>query len=690
MNAAFQMGLRCVSPGYHILGFQPFRNTEAPKHRTLTSDLSPLMLILGINAYHGDSAACLLRDGRLVAAAEEERFRRIKHWAGLPTEAIAWCLREGGIQFNDLDHIAINRKPRVNNWRRLFFILRHRPDFGLIKNRLRNIRHAASIEDSLSAAFPGQSLRATVHHVEHHLAHLASAFLVSPFDEAVCLSVDGFGDFASAAWGLGRGRNIAIDGRVYFPHSLGIFYSAITQLIGFHHFGDEYKVMGLAPYGEPKYLPQMRQVVCVQPDGAYELGLQFFRHHTENVSYSWNNCSPEVGTLYRPALEELLGPTRKKDEPLEQKHKDIARSAQAMYEEAFFALLNALHKKYQCPSLALSGGCAMNSVANGKVYLQSPFRKMYLPAAAGDAGGAIGAAFVAWEAEKRGDGRSKIGDRRSELEREAESRKQNAEKREEESGGRKSEDGGRGVVNSESSCNGHFVMAHAYTGPEFDRDTIDQLLRARGLDPAKPSTPVPGKHPEPAPQPDEFTVEHFPAPAALCRRAAKAISDGKVVGWFQGRMEWGPRALGNRSILGDPRRADMKDILNAKIKRRESFRPFAPSILREHVQQWFEQDDDVPFMMQVFQVREEKRKLVPATTHKDGSGRLQTVHRETNPLYHQLISEFHSLTSVPMVLNTSFNENEPVVCKPEEALDCFLRTKMDVLVLGDVFIERKA
>jgi carbamoyltransferase len=352
--------------------------------------------ILGINAYHGDSAACLVRDGQLVAAAEEERFRRIKHWAGLPTEAIAYCLREGGIQFGDLDQIAINRQPAVNNWRRLLFVLRHRPDFGLIRSRLRNRRHAASIEEILGKAFPGQPIRASVHHVEHHLAHLGSAFLVSPFEEAVCLSADGFGDFASAAWGMGRGGDIGIDGRIYFPHSLGIFYSAITQLIGFPYFGDEYKVMGLAPYGEPRYLAQMRRLVRVKANGTYELDLRFFRHHTDNVTYSWQDCAPEVGTLYTPALEDLLGPARKQGEPLVQKHKDLARSAQALYEEAFFALLNELYKKYQCPNLALSGGCAMNSVANGKVYLNSPFKKMYLPAAAGDAGGAIGAAFVVW------------------------------------------------------------------------------------------------------------------------------------------------------------------------------------------------------------------------------------------------------------------------------------------------------
>jgi carbamoyltransferase len=579
------------------------------------------MIVLGLNAYHGDSAAALVKDGRLVAAAEEERFRRIKHWSGLPTEAMKWCLADAGIKLGDVDHIAINRNPRVNNLRRALYVLRRRPSLSLIFKRLGNIKRAGSFEDAVQAAFPGEKLRAQVHRIEHHLAHLASGFLVSEFDEAVCLSVDGFGDFASSAWGMGQGNDIQIDGRVYFPHSLGIFYSVITQFIGFPYFGDEYKVMGLAPYGEPKYLKEMRELVQVQSDGTFRLNLKYFRHHTDDVHYTWDNCTPEVGTLYRQEpMEALFGPQREKGAALEQKHRDLARSAQAMYEEAFFALLQALHAKYQCPNLALSGGCAMNSVANGKVYLNSPFKQMYLPAAAGDAGGAIGSAFVV-------------------------SRQLNREK---------------------------FVMDHAYVGPLTTDAEIKALLEARAADI----------------QAENCTLRRFDDEGELCQTTATAITEGKVIGWFQGRMEWGPRALGNRSILGDPRRADMKDILNLKIKRRESFRPFAPSIMREHVSEWFEQDDDVPFMMQVFQVREEKRAQIPATTHVDGSGRLQTVHQETNPRYHRLIDSYRQITGVPMVLNTSFNENEPVVCQPQEALDCFLRTKMDVLVLNDWVVTR--
>lgn len=601
------------------------------------------MLILGINAYHGDSAACIVRDGKLLAAAQEERFRRVKHWAGLPTEAIRYCLAEARARFSDLDHVAINRKPGVNIFRWLLFLLKQRHDFSLLLNHLRNIRKTADIGTALREAFPGEALLAPVQHVEHHLAHLASAYLVSPFEEAVCVSLDGFGDFASAAWGMGRGENIAIDGRVYFPHSLGVFYSAITQLVGFPRFGDESKVMDLAACGEPKFLNDMRQVVQVQSDGSFRLGLKFFRHHSESVSYTWNNCTPEVGTLYTPELEGLLGPTRKQDEPLTQKHKDIARSAQAMYEEAFFALLNALHRKYRCDNLALAGGCAMNSVANGKVYLESPFKKMYLPAAAGDAGGAIGAAFVVHQELAQHDGC-----------------------------------GCHSHSHSHAHAHTHqrerFVLRHAYLGPQASDEAIRQLLEEKRAELER----------------EHITVEIIADEQALCDRTAQAISDGKIIGWFQGRMEWGAWPLGNRSILGDPRRADMKEILNARLKRRESVGSFASSILRESVAECFEQDDDVPFMMQVFQVREEKRKLVTATTRADGSGCLQTVDRDTNPLYHRLIESFHALTGVPMVLNTSFNENEPVVCKPGEALDCFLRTKMDVLVLGRHFISREA
>lgn len=580
------------------------------------------MIVIGINAYHGDSSACLVKDGVLIAAAEEERFRRIKHWAGFPSEAIRYCLSEAKVTLGEVDHFAINRDPKANLLKKIGFTLVKRPDLKFVLDRLKNAKEVATIEDELERAFPGEKVRGEVHHVEHHLAHLASAFLVSPFEEAVAVSVDGFGDFASAAWGVGKGSVIEVEDKVYFPHSLGIFYQALTQYIGFPHYGDEYKVMGLAPYGEPLFMDEMQRIVLLQRDGSFRLNLDYFRHVSEKVEYEWENGEPSVGRLFSPALEKLLGPARQQGDELTQRHKDLARSIQAMYEKAFFHLLNALHKRHKLDALTLAGGCAMNSVANGKIYANTPFKRVYIQSAAGDAGGAIGAAFATWH---------KV-----------------------------------------SGAARNFVMDHAYWGPQFDDAQIGELLASRSAELAEQGC----------------QVEKINLRQELCARAAQAISEGKVVGWFQGRMEWGPRALGNRSILGDPRRADMKDILNLKIKRRESFRPFAPSILREAVPAWFETDDEVPFMMQVFQIRAEKRATIPAVAHVDGSGRLQTVNRSTNPAYYELIEAFQGLTGVPIVLNTSFNENEPVVCRPEEALDCFLRTKMDVLFLGGWVLSR--
>ena len=603
------------------------------------------MKILGLNAYHGDSAACLFVDGKLIAAAEEERFRRIKHWAGLPTSAINYVLQEGKLSLGEIDRIAINRKPGVNNLRRLGFVLTHFPHPKLIAQKIKNIRSGSSVQERLQQVY-GIPLKAELHYVEHHLAHLASAYLVSGFSEAACMSIDGFGDFASAAFGFGEGTDVKIDNRVYFPHSLGIFYAALTQYLGFPNYGDEYIVMGLAPYGEPNYLDALREVVRVRPDGTFRLNLKFFRHHTGNVSYSWNDCAPEVGTLYRRALVDLLGPARRPDEPLEQKHKDIARSVQATYEKAFFALLQKLHKEHPSDNLALAGGCAMNSVANGKVYRRTPFKKMYCPAAAGDAGGAIGAAaFVQSELDKTVEIKS------SEIE------------------GRTFE---AQFPSPTYDLRSKRALIDAYLGPESTMEEIHALIDWKKKEIADAGC----------------SVAYVGDQEELLKRTAQAIADGKIVGWFQGRMEWGPRALGNRSILADPRKAEIRDVLNSKIKQRESFRRFAPSILRESAAEWFETDDDVPFMTKVFQIRAKYRDMIPAVIHVDGTGRLQTVHRETNPLYYRLIEHFRELTGIPVVLNTSFNENEPVVCYPEEALDCFLRTEMDLLVLGNFWIAR--
>ncbi len=583
-----------------------------------------MSIILGLNAYHGDASACILKDGVLVAAAEEERFLRIKHWAGFPKKSIEYCLLEAGCSLDDVDFIAINSDPKANYLKKILHVLRYRASFSLVIDRLRNANARKSFSQNLAEAFPTQKFNGKIRHVEHHLTHLSSAFHVSPYERATVVSIDGFGDFASGCWGIGDKENIFIEGKVYYPHSLGSFYQAITQFIGFPNYGDEYKVMGLAPYGEPKYLDEMKKIVLLQTDGSYRLNLDYFVFHKEKVAYEWDNCSPFVGRLFSNKLEELLGKARQADQELTQFHKDIAASAQAMFEEALIHFLDNLYSKHKIDNLCLAGGCGNNSVANGKILSKTKFSNVYVAASAGDAGGAIGAAYVIYH-----------------------------EKNER-------------VIEANH-------MDHAYLGPSYNDIAVEDVLR---------------EYKEQLPD-DDFFIMQSDSVEELTKKTARAISEGKVIGWFQGRMEWGPRALGNRSILGDPRRSDMKEILNQKIKRRESFRPFAPSILRENVSDWFEQEDEVPFMMKVFQIRSEKRTKIPAVTHVDGSGRLQTVYSKTNPRYHALISAFNEITGVPIVLNTSFNENEPVVCSPSEALDCFLRTKMDILVLNNYFISRK-
>jgi carbamoyltransferase len=602
------------------------------------------MIILGLNAYLADSAACLFVDGKFIAAAEEERFRRLKHWAGLPTNAIDYCLRESKLRLTDVDHVAINHKPRTNTLRRIAFAARHWSRPKLLRRNIANIRSATNVLEALQKAY-GVELKAKLHHVEHDLAHLASTFLVSGFSEAACVSVDGFGDFTSTTIAFGRGDKIDIRKRVHFPHSLGIFYSALTQFLGFPHYGDEAKVMALAPYGEPLYLEQMREILRTANDGTFRLNLKYFRHHFGDVSYTWNDCTPSLGLLYRHALVDLLGPARQPNEPLEQRHKDIARSTQAMYEKAFFALLTAVHAQHPTDSLALAGSCATNATANGKIFRRTPFKKLYVPSAADDAGGALGAAAFVQSVVRAGE------DRQSGPSGSAQDRQS------------------RFAVYDFESKRG---LTTANLGPWATDEELHALL-----DWIKKELSAAG-----------CTVAILADEEELVRRTAEAIADGKIVGWFQGRMEWGPHALGHRSILADPRNGEMRDVLNSKIKRRESFRPFALSILREAVGEWCEQDHDVPFMTQTFQVRPAKRAFVPAVTHVDGSACLQTVHAETSPRYYRVIEKFRELTGIPLLLNASFSENEPLVCYPEEALDCFLRTNMDVLVLENFYLNR--
>ncbi len=584
--------------------------------------------IIGLNAFHGDASACLIVDGSMVAAVEEERFRRIKHWAGFPSESIKYCLAAGGIELKDVDAIAINSDAKSARGKKIKYALSGQASLALIREKLRVREKRKSIEDYLRESFPNETFSGAVDYVEHHLAHLASAYSVSPYEQASIVSVDGFGDFASTSWGLGVNDEIDLQKRIYFPHSLGVFYQGLTQYLGFPYYGDEYKIMGLAPYGSAKYRDQMDEIVIHKSNGAFELNLSYFQHHRKPIGYEWDNEAPMVSQMYHDRLCDLLGPARQPGEPLEQHHKDIARSVQDCYERTFFHILNHLHRSHteqtgtSIENLTIAGGCGMNSVANGKVHLNTPYKNIYVQSAAGDAGGAIGAAVVAGQ---------RLGGKRPK-----------------------------------------FSMTHSYWGPSFSDEELATLISQRSGDF----------------QSADCQIELELDLDSLVDKVSALIADGKVIGWFQGAMEWGPRALGNRSILGDPRRSNMKDILNLKIKRRESFRPFAPSVLREEVGNWFESDGDVPFMMKVFQIREAQREKIPAVTHVDGSGRLQTVTEEGNLRYYTLIKSFFSKTGVPMLLNTSFNENEPVVCTPDQAIDCFLRTNMDVLVLGSHVIQR--
>jgi len=569
------------------------------------------MYILGINAYHAGSSACLIKDGELVAAAEEERFLRQKYWAGFPARAIQYVLDEAGITAHDLDHVGISRNPSANLMKKVLYTLSKRPSLDMIRNRLAN---AAEVRDPKvrlveALGLEADALRAEFHNVEHHRAHLASAFFVSPFEKAAVFSVDGMGDFVSTMWGIGKGNKLDVMGTIHFPHSLGFFYTAISQWLGFPKYGDEGKVMGLAPYGEPVYLDQMRDIVRIQRDGTFELDLDFFVIHSEGVTMSWEDGAPVLGSIYSSKLLDLLGEPRTPRTEITKHQQNVAASLQAMLEEAEFALVRKLQQETGMKSLCMAGGVALNSAFNGKVLPETAFEEIHIHPAAGDAGTALGVCYYIWHQ----------------------------------------------VLDQPRSQ----VMDDAYTGPQFTNGTIQKLLDREGLD-------------------YQVLDEE-----ELARKTAQLVAGGNVVGWFQGRMEWGPRALGNRSIIADPRRDDMKDILNARIKHREKFRPFAPSILQEDVGDYFDQTYPDPFMIKVYNVLPEKRAEIPAVTHVDGTGRLQTVDREHAPLYWALISAFKEQTGVPVVLNTSFNENEPIVCTPEEALDCFLRTKMDALVMGN-------
>ena len=577
------------------------------------------MYILGLNAYHADSSAAIFKDGKMIAATEEERFRRVKHWAGFPSMAVEFCLKEAGITLSQLDHIAIGRDPKAKMDRKILFLLKN-PGGGwnAVLDRLKNAKKVASLEEEFVQIDPSVSkedIKNKIHQVEHHRSHLASAFFASPFEEAALLSIDGSGDFSTTMIGVGRGNQIEVLDSVDFPHSVGLFYTAFTQLLGFPHYGDEYKVMGLAPYGQPKYVEQLKDVLNFTADGLFTLNQKYFRSAKSGIISYGKDHIPVVAPLYSEYMVEKFGAVRKKNEELAQYHKDMAASVQRITEQLIFHILSHLQKRTGLQNVCIAGGVAQNSVANGKITRNTTFQNIYIPSAGHDAGISMGCALFVYNH----------------------------------------------ILQQPRSP----VVQSAYTGSKFSNEEIERYLISRNI-----------------------TYKQYDNDELYDKVSDRLINAG-VVGWFSGRAEFGPRALGARSIIADPRRSDAKELLNSKIKRRESFRPFAPSILKEYVSEYFEVVDEVPFMEKVFPIKKEKQHLIPAVTHADGTGRLQTVDKQIAPRYYQLIETFRQKTGVPILLNTSFNENEPIVNSPEHALDCFLRTSMDMLVLENCVVERQ-
>jgi len=542
----------------------------------------------------------------------------VKHWAGFPSESIKFCLEECSIGIEDIDYITISRDPSANVYKKITHSLKNLVSFKALKDRLANTRKVSSIKSELASVFNinENDIKAEIVNVEHHRAHMASAFFASPFEESAVLSIDGFGDFTSTMMGVGKGTKIEVLDSVIYPHSVGVFYTAFTQYLGFENYGDEYKVMGLSPYGNPTMVDKIKDVLIFKDDGLFEINKKYFTHPKDGVTMSWEDGNPFIENIFSPYMEEVFGKARKKGDELTQYHKDLAASIQRVTEELIFHILNHLQKRTGLKNICIAGGVAQNSVANGKILDNTTFENLYIPPAGHDAGTAIGSALWLY---------NHIQDNKR--------------------------------IES---------MQHSYFGAKFSDNEVEEYLKSEGIKYKKYSD-------------DE-----------LNEVVANQLVDAGVIGWFQGRAEFGPRALGHRSIICDPTRDDAKELINAKIKRREPFRPFAPSILKEYVSEYFEKDDNVPFMEKVFQFKEDKKAKLSAVVHVDGSGRLQSVDKDVSPKYYSLIETFYKKTGTPILLNTSFNENEPIVNTPAEAYACFERTSMDMVVMGNIVVtERK-
>jgi carbamoyltransferase len=568
------------------------------------------MLILGLNMFHADASAASVLDGEVKFAIAEERLNRHKHFGGFPALAVKACLDAVGAKISDVDHVAVGQDSDANLAKKVQYALANPAkilNFIRLRQRKEAIRDVRSL---LSKALDVDStqLRFQEHHLEHHIAHIASAYYCSPWEKAAGFSYDGSGDFVSTMMARCEGNEIEVLDRVFLPHSLGSVYTMICEFIGYSSYGDEGKVMGLAPYGKDTYCDEIRKIVATK-NGGLQLDLSYFKPLGSNQGMQvLPDGTVKLARHFSDRMKKLFGEPRRPHTEITQRDMDLAFALQHRFEEIFFHLLNHLHGRVPLDDLAMAGGCALNSVANGKVFDRTPFRRTYIQPAAGDEGLAIGAALHTYHSVLKQPRRHE--------------------------------------------------MKNSYLGPEFSESRSQSALQSAGLQYRK--------------------LER----AALLEAVAEEIAGGKVVGWFQGRMEWGPRALGNRSIVGHPGLLNMKDVLNARIKHREWFRPFAPSIMADHQHEYFEHDHPSPFMLHVYKIRREKRKELCAVNHVDDTGRLQSVTREENPMYYDLISAFHRKTGIPVILNTSFNENEPIVCTPEEAIDCFQRTRMDVLAIG--------
>ena len=591
------------------------------------------MQILGISAYYHDSAACLVRDGEIVAAAQEERFTRKKQDHRFPSEAVNFCLQHGGIQVSDLDYVVFYDKPLQKFERLLETYLDYAPSGirSFIKAMPLWLKEKLWIREMVSKSL---NYEGKVLFTEHHESHAASAFFPSGFESAAILTIDGVGEWATSSYGYGKGNEVHLLAETHFPHSLGLLYSAFTYYTGFKVNSGEYKVMGLAPYGEPRYVQKiLDEVVDVREDGSLRMNMKYFDY-----------C--QGLTMTNGAFDQLFGgPPRKPETPLTQREMDLARSVQEVTEIAMLRMARHVHQVTGEKNLCLAGGVALNCVGNGRILREGPFEKLWIQPAAGDAGGALGAALSVWYQH--------LGNAR----------------------------------NVKAMCRGQVDgMRGSYLGPAYSDEELEQYLKLRGA------------------------VYHRLDRKSMLEQVARNLADEKVVGWFQGRMEFGPRALGGRSILGDPRSQRMQAMMNLKIKFRESFRPFAPVVLRERVSEYFEMDCDSPYMLLVAPVNaalripmsEEQqqlfgidklnvpRSIIPAVTHIDYSARVQTVEREQNPEYYDLIAEFDRLTGCPVLVNTSFNvRGEPIVCRPEEAYNCFMRTEMDYLVMGNIVLDKR-